>query len=128
MSANKGTILVVDDEKDLRDIYNLKLVNHGYAVLSADNGAKALKIVAGANHIDLILLDVVMPQMSGFEVLEKLKSRVDSKKIPVFMLTNLGMPSEQKEGLRLKADKYLIKTAMSPDKIVDVVNQFLQKK
>lgn len=128
MAQETKKILVVDDEKDLRDIYALKLKNEGYEVGSASNGREALKILSADPKWDLIILDVVMPQMNGFEVLKEIKSSPKLKKLSVFMLTNLGMQSEQQEGLKLKASKYLIKTNYSPEKLVAAVSDYFFKK
>ena len=104
---NKPSVLIVDDETT-----NLKLLSHtlspSYNVYSAANGQDAL-IAAGKCLPDIILLDIVMPGMDGFEVLEALKSSEQTKHIPVIFLTSQNDPESETKGLNLGAVDYIFK-------------------
>ena len=106
--AERKTILVVDDTPDnlslmsglLRDEYKVKLAN---------SGEKALKAVQGDNPPDLILLDIMMPGMSGYEVCEALKADPKTRPIPVIFLTAMSAPEDEQKGLELGAVDYVTK-------------------
>lgn len=98
-------ILIVEDEKLLRDLLLKTLINTGYNVLSVDNGSDAL-LAVGEQTIDLILLDVMMPKMDGFAFCEKVRETSD---VPILMLTALNRPDDVVRGLQLGADEYITK-------------------
>jgi two-component system alkaline phosphatase synthesis response regulator PhoP len=106
MSAK--TILVVDDEIEIVNMLSLNLEMHGYKVLSAYNGEDALKI-ASSSEIDLILLDVMMPGISGIEVCKRLKGDILTRAIPVIMVSAKDQISDKIEGLSSGAEDYLTK-------------------
>jgi diguanylate cyclase (GGDEF)-like protein len=112
-TQERERILIVDDEK-----MNLKvladLLQNKYTLILAKNGAQALNLVATERPPDLILLDVVMPEMSGYEVLKQLKDNPSSNKIPVIFVTALDTPEEEEKGLRLGAVDYIIKPFSPP--------------
>jgi two-component system alkaline phosphatase synthesis response regulator PhoP len=121
------TIFLVEDDHDLRDIYRIKFEKSGYRIIEIDNGDGVFDVLK-KNIPDLILLDLVMPGKSGYEVLSLLKSDKTFKNIPVFILSNLGQEVEVKEGLRLKAEKYFIKANYTPAEIVSKVDEFFKVK
>ena len=128
MNVNKKIrVLIVEDEQDIRDIYALKFEKEGFKVQTAGNGEAAMAIIE-SNIFDIILLDVIMPKLDGFEVLRRLKDSEKTKNIPVFLLSNLSQEAEINQGLKLKADKYLIKADFTPEEVVIKVREFLQKK
>jgi two-component system alkaline phosphatase synthesis response regulator PhoP len=101
------TILVVDDERDIVELLQYNLNRAGYSVLVAGDGLEALRL---ANTIpDLILLDVMMPQMDGHEVIKRLKQNPVTRTISVVFLTAKGMESDEVHGLELGADDYVVK-------------------
>ncbi len=106
-------ILIVDDEK-----INLKiladLLQDRYTLILAQNGTRALELATGKDPPDLILLDVVMPEINGYEVLKQLKDNPVSHKIPVIFVTALNSPEEEEKGLRLGAVDYIIKPFSPP--------------
>lgn len=120
----KPIILIVEDDSFLADIYKTKLAHEGYATALARDGEAALKAV-GKQTPDLILLDILMPKMDGFEVLKRLKSDVATKKIKVIMLTNLGQKEDVDRGLELGADDYLIKAHFLPSETAAKVAKVL---
>jgi DNA-binding response OmpR family regulator len=104
---------VVEDTELLRRIYTDKLSQEGYKVFQAADGLECLNIVR-TQTLDLILLDLVMPRMSGLEALEALKRDPRTKNIPVIILSNLGQDTDIQRGLDLGAVDYLIKNAAKP--------------
>jgi len=110
--GTKQTILLVEDDEFLANMYKTKLELEKYNVIMASNGESALRVI-GEKELDLILLDIVLPKISGFEVISKIKTDKETKKIPVIMLTNLGQKEDIEKGLKLGADEYLIKDSFS---------------
>lgn len=119
-------ILIVDDDAFILDMYVIKFREKGYDVVIAKNGQEALD-QAEAHHPDVILLDVIMPVMDGFEVLQKLKTGTTTKDIPVIMLTNLGQKEDVERGMKLGAVDYIIKAHFTPSEAVEKVSSFLRK-
>ena len=101
-------ILTCDDEKHIVRLIQVNLERAGYEVVTAYNGAECLEAVA-ADKPDLIVLDVMMPEMSGFEVLEKLKANPDTKDIPVIMLTARAQDADVLRGWQSGVETYLTK-------------------
>jgi len=102
----KHTILVVDDEKDIRDLFQDVLVQEGYQVFTATNGAEAISL-GKRNRLDLALVDIKMPGMDGIEVFQKLKKV--KKDMEAIILTGYGTLKTAKEAMRLGAYDYLTK-------------------
>ena len=101
-------ILVAEDEKQIADMIAFKLSNGGHQILRAPDGDEALA-QAGREHPDLILLDAMLPGLSGFEVLRRLKSDPASRSIPVIMVTAKGHERDVLAGLRGGAVDYIVK-------------------
>jgi len=110
-------ILVVEDTELLRRIYHDKLVQDGYAALTAGDGLEALAVLR-ANTVDLVLLDLIMPRMGGLDVLQNMKADPRTACIPVVILTNLGEESAIERAVALGAADYLIKNSAKPADIV----------
>lgn len=124
MAEDKKTILLVEDDAFVGDIYQTKLGQVGFTVILAENGLEAMKSL-GKEKIDLILLDIVMPYMDGMEVLKKLKENEKWKNIPVILLTNLSEKEKVEEGVRMGANDYLIKSHFTPSEVVTKVKALL---
>jgi len=125
MTAKKPRIFVVDDEKELNNLYKERLEMEGYEVFSFYDGDQALEQV----HLlkpDLILLDIMMPTVSGSEVLELLKSNPATKEIPVIMLT--ALPGPEKKSKEAGANDYMVKAESSLTDIVNKVNSWFKGK
>lgn len=99
------TILLVDDDPALLEVTSIVLASEGYKVLTAEDGAGALRIV-GQERLDLVVLDVMLPKTSGFEVLKKIRQQTD---VPVVMLTAKSQSVDKVVGLELGADDYITK-------------------
>lgn len=105
-------IVIVDDEFDMAQLLKMDLEMEHYQVAFALNGRKALELINKV-HPDLVLLDIAMPEMDGYQVLEKLKANESTKTIPVIMLTARGLEPDIQKGLKLGADDYIVKPFFS---------------
>jgi two-component system phosphate regulon response regulator PhoB len=101
-------IFVVDDDPDVRELVEYKLLQQGYDVQSASDGQEALREVPGA-MASLLLLDVMMPGLSGFDVLARLRTAAATRGLPIIMLTAKAEPADVERGLALGANDYMIK-------------------
>ena len=117
-----ANVLIVEDDKKYREILAETLTQEGFTVLVAENGEEGI-ILAGKEEIDLILLDILMPKKSGFDVLRFMKSDKKLEHIPVVLLTNLSGAGEAKKGLDLGAIEYLVKSNFTPKEIVDKIKE-----
>lgn len=124
VKAKNKKVLVVDDEPPVREIYNKEFTTNGFSVVLAEDGEEGL-LKAGKESPDLILLDVMLPKMSGIDVLKALKQNPLTKNIPVLLLTNLGEETIIKEGFELGADGYLLKVSYTPAQVVEECRKFL---
>jgi DNA-binding response OmpR family regulator len=124
--AEQIHVLLVEDDIFLSNIYKTKLEMEGYKVTTADNGESAWQ-QAGVKNPDIILLDVLLPKLDGFGVLEKLKSDPKTVNIPVMMLTNLGQKDDVERGLKGGAVDYLIKAHFKPSEVVEKIRKILGK-
>jgi DNA-binding response OmpR family regulator len=125
MAEAAKKVLVVDDEDSVREIYRHEFLNNGYTVVVAEDGEEGL-LKAGEETPNIILLDIMLPKMSGIEVLRALKENELTKKIPVLLLTNLGEETIIKEGFELGADGYLLKVSYTPSQVVEEVKKFFE--
>jgi DNA-binding response OmpR family regulator len=125
MAKNKiKKVLIVEDDVFLSNIYNKKFSNEGFEVFTASDGKKAV-IIIKQKKPDIILLDIMIPQMDGFEVLEEIKQDPEVKDIPVILLTNINEQDGIKKGYDLGAKDYIIKTFFTPSEVVGKVKKFL---
>lgn len=123
----KKIIMIVEDDSFVMDIYQTKLSQSGFEVMSAANGMEALKLLEGGNKIpDLILLDILMPYVGGIEVLKKIKTDDRFKKIPIILLTNLSQKDDIDLGINLGADDYLIKSHFTPSEVLEKIRTQLK--
>ena len=125
MAQEKAHILLIEDDTFLASIYQKKFEMEGFKMSVAEQGEKGLQD-AKKKKPDLILLDILLPKMDGFTVLEKLKADVGTKSIPVILLTNLGQKDDVEKGLQAGATDYLIKAHFKPSEIVERVKQVLK--
>ena len=118
-------VLIVEDDEFLLQMYSTKLELEGFKVLEAINGLQGLK-VAQKEKPDLILLDLNLPEMSGFEVLSQLKREEDTKGIRVLILTNYSQKEDIDRCLKLGADDYLIKAHFVPSEVISKIKVILE--
>ena len=121
----EATLLVVDDETDVVDLVRYKLNGAGFDVLTADNGLDALRL-ARERRPDLIVLDLMLPEMTGEEVCRQLKKEPDTAAIPILMLTAKGQAGDRIAGLEIGADDYISKP-FSPRELVLRVEAVLRR-
>lgn len=120
-------ILIVEDEESIRDLYKRQVELAGFQTDVAASGKDALTALS-QNHYDLILLDIMLPDINGLQVLKEVKGNDKTKGTSVLMLTNLGQDITIKEGFSLGAEGYLIKASYTPDQIIQEINNILSKK
>ena len=108
MLNEKNKILIVEDEQDIRDLLIFNLQKEGFKVESADNGDSALSLIR-KNNFDLVLLDLMLPGIGGFDLTRILKNDKKTSKTPILMLTAKGEESDIVKGLELGADDYMAK-------------------
>jgi len=120
-------VLIVDDDEFLLEMYALKFKESGFEVDIASNGKKALEKIQEFKP-DVVLLDVVMPTMDGFEVLQEIRNKKLAPGARILMLTNLGQKEDTERGLALGADDYVVKAHFTPTEVVAKVRALLEKK
>jgi DNA-binding response OmpR family regulator len=117
-------ILLVEDDSNLREIYGARLEAEGYTIISAADGEEAL--AAAVKELpDLIISDVMMPKISGFDMLDILRSTPETKDVKVIVMTALSQEEDRERGEKLGADKYLVKSQVTLDDVVQMVRDLL---
>ena len=124
---NKKTILIVEDDVFLSDMYQTKFVESGYDVKVAGDGQQGLTMLQDGLRPDMVLLDIVMPKMDGIEMLTAVKKEEKLKDIPVILLTNLGQESDITRGMELGALDYFVKAHFTPSEVVKKVEALFAK-
>ncbi|MAG44755.1 response regulator [bacterium] len=122
----KKKILIMEDDPFIARMYIKKLIKEGYTARQADNGIEGIDIMQTFLP-DLVMLDIIMPQMDGFEVIRKLKDTKKFNKIPIVLLTNLGEKENIEKGLALGADDYIIKAHFTPEEAIARIKKILNK-
>lgn len=125
MAGDEKDILIVEDEPFVVNVYKTKLTKEGYSVHVAEDGEKGWKIAQDVEP-DLILLDLILPKMNGFDVLENLKSSENLRDIPVLILSNLGQQSDIQKGLDLGAKDYLVKSDTSLKEVLEKIQSVIK--
>lgn len=122
---NKKTILVVEDDVMISSMYKTKFEADGFTVFTAEDGAQGLEL-AKKEKPDIIMLDIILPQLDGFSVLEEVKKDAATKSIPVIMLTNLGTNEDKLKGQKMGAVDYLVKASLTPGQVSAKIKQVLK--
>ena len=121
-------ILIAEDERDIRDLISFTLRFAGHEVIPTANGEEAYNTALGMEQKpDLILMDVRMPRMTGYEACESLKANKTTRDIPVVFLSAKGQESEVRTGLDLGAEEYILKP-FSPDQLMERIKVILSRK
>lgn len=120
-STQGKKIFIVDDDKFLLDMYTFKFKEKGFEVTQAFGSIDALNKLKGGITPDIILLDVVMPAMDGFELLGVIKNEKLAPQAKIIVLSNLGQPSDVEKGRALGANGYVVKASATPSEVVDKV-------
>ena len=117
-------IMLVEDDKSLREIYSIRLVAEGYNIVSAGDGEEALAL-AVQEKPELIIADVMMPKISGFDMLDILRSQPETNKIKVIMMTALSSDDQRQRGEALGAERYLVKSQVGIEDVIATVHEVL---
>ena len=117
-------IMVVEDDAALREIYSIRITAEGYNVVSAGDGEEALA-VAVREKPDLILADVMMPKISGFDMLDILRNTPETANIHVIMMTALSSEDQRERGERLGCDRYLVKSQVGIEDVINAIHEVL---
>lgn len=123
-TETKRTILLVEDDPLLVKMYSTKFTKEGFNIIFAEDGEEGLKL-ALSQKIDFLLLDVMMPKLSGIDLLTKLRQDPKGKDIPVLVFSNLTQQEEAQKALGLGAKEYLIKANFTPSQLVEKVKKYL---
>lgn len=121
----KISILIVEDDVFLADLYKTKFSLEGFKVYTSYDGEKGLDCLK-KNPIDIVLLDLVLPKMGGFEILKTMKADAKLRQISVILLTNLSQKSDVDKGLEMGADDYLIKAHFMPSEVVEKIKKLVK--
>lgn len=121
-----GRILIAEDEPDIRELIRLALQFNGFEVISASDGAEAVEL-ASNNSFDLIMLDVRMPRLTGYEACRQLREMETTKEIPIIFLSAKGQEAEVDEGLEAGADRYILKP-FAPIELANEIKQILAER
>ena len=117
-------IMLVEDDKSLREIYSIRLVAEGYDIISAGDGEEALALAVQYKP-ELIIADVMMPKISGFDMLDILRSQPETSKIKVIMMTALSSDDQRQRGEALGAERYLVKSQVGIEDVIATVHEVL---
>lgn len=120
-------VAIIEDEEILLKVLKEKFEKANFDVTTAINGEEAASVIR-KHHPDIIILDLVLPQKSGFEVLRELKSDAELKTTPIIVLSNLGQDDDIKKALREGADDYLVKTQHPINEVIEKVKDRLLSK
>ena len=126
MTDEKTKVLIVEDDSMILDMYIHKFEQEGFIVFHLDRGDGVVEL-AIKEQPHIILLDIIMPGLDGFSVLQELKVNSQTKNIPVVMLTNLGQDEDKTKGLTMGAIGYILKSNMTPGDVVKKAREFLKQ-
>ncbi|MFH0856313.1 MAG: response regulator [bacterium] len=118
-------ILIIEDDKILADMYAIKFEKEGYDVIETQSGIAGLDM-AKKEKPNVILLDVILPEMDGFTILEEIKKTAGMEKIPIVLLTNLGQQGDVEKGKALGAAAYLTKSNTTPADVIKRVKELIK--
>ena len=118
-------ILIVEDDKFLRELISQKLTKEGYTIFSAIDGEEGVKKIKEEKP-DLVLLDLILPGIDGFEVLTQMREMPLTASVPVIILSNLGQKEDVERGLKLGAADYLIKAHFTPGEIIEKIKNVIE--
>ena len=120
-------ILIIEDEEIMQELLEKKLTKEGYKVLIAKDGKEGLRTMKELSP-DLILLDIIMPNLGGFEVMEEMQKDKELSSIPVIIISNSGQPVEIDKAEKLGVKDWLIKTEFDPKEVIEKIKKQIPKK
>ena len=119
-------ILVIEDDRFLRELISQKLLKEGYDIAEAVDGEGGIESVK-IEKPDLVLLDLILPGIDGFEVLARIKADPDVSETPIIILSNLGQKDDIEKGLKMGAIDYLIKAHFTPSEIIEKIRAVMKE-
>jgi len=126
--GEKRKILIIDDDTFLLDMYALKFSQNNFEVYTSASGMQAIEKLKGGLSPEIILTDIIMPEMDGFEMLEKINTEKLSENSIKIILSNKGQQAEIDKGIQLGAVGYIVKANSTPTEVIDQVIGILAKK
>lgn len=117
-------VLIIEDDEFLQGLEATKIKKSGYEVLSAQTGEEALKKILEPN-IDIILLDLLLPNFDGFEILKTIRATEATKNIPVIVFSNLSEEKDLEKATKLGANKFMVKSNFSLEELIDYIDKIL---
>jgi len=124
-TTNKPKILIIDDDDFLLDMYSIKFRETGFDVEIALNSSEALEKINKGFQPDIVLLDIIMPQMDGFDFLKKIKEENLLKNSKIIVLTNINQKEDVAQAMALGASDYIVKAYFTPSEIVKKIEKLL---
>jgi two-component system OmpR family response regulator len=119
------TILIIEDDDFLQGLEAKKLIAEGYEVLTSSSSEEAFKILEENKNVDLILLDLLLPEVNGFTILKNLRENEETAKMPVIVFSNLAEEKDVKEAKKLGIDDFMIKSNFTLDELTEKVRQLI---
>jgi len=126
MPNKKYKVLLAEDDEFLQRMYATKLISSGFEVIAASDGEQALE-KALSQKSDLVLLDLLMPKKSGFDVLKELRASKEFKNLPIIVLTNLNEPDDIKKAKEFGANEYVVKAHFLPSEVIALLEKYITK-
>lgn len=123
-AMDKKTVLIIEDDAFLIKAYRIKFEREGFSVLTAANGKEVL-VALEKEPPQIVLLDLMLPGISGFDILETIRKSASWKNVPVIIFSNLGQSQDIEKGKKLGANEYFIKTNMKISDVVDAVRKYI---
>lgn len=119
------TILVIEDDSFLRELEQKKLMEKGYTIFSAENSAEAFAILNGTTKVDLVLLDLLLPEVDGFTILKEIRDNKALTGIPVIIFSNLYEEKDAKRANKLGVSDYMLKSNFTLDELSEKIKKFV---
>lgn len=126
MSANKVKVAIIEDDIAIVQMYRTKFENEGYEVATAQDGVAGLELLTDFQP-DIVLLDLMMPNMNGLDMLSKLRNQPGGRQTKVVVLTNMGDTETATKVYKMAADDYIVKAEMTPKQVAERVKVLLAK-
>jgi DNA-binding response OmpR family regulator len=119
------TLLLVEDDKILQELYNERFVQAGFTVIQAFDGMQAIDKMESHPEIQLVLLDLMLPRLSGYDVLAHIKQDAETRNIPVIIVSALADVDDQARGLQMGAAEYITKGEMLPAAVIEKIKEYV---
>lgn len=126
MSVSKIKVAIIEDDMAIVQMYRMKFETEGYDVATAPDGATGLELIESFTP-DIVLLDLMMPNMNGLEMLSRLRSQPNGRDAKVVVLTNMGDTETATKVFKMAADDYIVKAEMTPKQVAERVKALLAK-